>query len=45
MSGVEIIRKPDLAGKRFAFALTEDRVGHYPEFHAHSQGLRRQNTV
>ena len=34
MSGVEIIGKPDLSGKRFAFALTEDRVGHYPEFRA-----------
>lgn len=32
MSGVEIIGKPDLSGKRFAFALAEDRVGHYPEF-------------
>ena len=34
MSGVEIISKPDLSGKRFAFALTEDSVGHYPEFRA-----------
>jgi hypothetical protein len=34
MSGVEIIGKPDLSGKRFAFALAEDRVGHYPEFRA-----------
>jgi hypothetical protein len=32
MSGVEIIGKQDLSGKRFAFALAEDRVGHYPEF-------------
>jgi hypothetical protein len=34
MSGVEIIGKPELSGKRFAFALAEDRVGHYPEFRA-----------
>jgi hypothetical protein len=34
MSGVEIIGKLDLSGKRFAFALAEDRVGHYPEFRA-----------
>ena len=34
MSDVEIIGKPDLSGKRFAFALTEDRVGHYSEFRA-----------
>jgi hypothetical protein len=34
MSGVEIIGKPDLSGKRYAFALAEDRVGHYPEFRA-----------
>jgi len=25
---------PDLAGKRLAFALSEQRVGHYPEFRA-----------
>ena len=34
MSGVEIIGKPDLSDKRFAFALAEDRVSHYPEFRA-----------
>ncbi|OQW59514.1 MAG: hypothetical protein A4S14_06075 [Proteobacteria bacterium SG_bin9] len=32
MSDVETIDTPDLSGKRFAFALAEDRVGHYPEF-------------
>jgi hypothetical protein len=32
MTGVTVVAKPDLSGKRFAFALAEDRVGHYPEF-------------
>ena len=32
MSGVEISKRPDLSGKRRALVLTEDRVGHYPEF-------------
>jgi hypothetical protein len=32
MTGVTIVAMPDLSGKRFAFALAEDRVGHYPEF-------------
>src|SRR6266481_5956057 len=32
--GVAIISKPDLADKRLAFALAEDRIGHYPEFRA-----------
>jgi hypothetical protein len=31
---VTIIQKPDLQGKRLAFALAEDRVGHYPGFRA-----------
>lgn len=34
MSDVEVIGKPDLSGKRLAFGLAEDRVGHYPEFRA-----------
>jgi hypothetical protein len=34
MSGVSVVPKPDLAGKRLAFALAEDRVGHYAEFRA-----------
>lgn len=34
MSAVAIIEKPDMSGKRLAFALAEDRVGHYPEFRA-----------
>jgi hypothetical protein len=29
---VAVIAKPDLAGKRLAFALAEDRIGHYAEF-------------
>ena len=32
MNGVEVTRQPELAGKRRALVLTEDRVGHYPEF-------------
>jgi hypothetical protein len=32
MSEVAIIGKPDLQGKRFSFALAEDRLAHYPEF-------------
>jgi hypothetical protein len=32
MTGVTVVATPDLSGKRFAFALAEDRVGHYPEF-------------
>lgn len=32
MIEVAIIEKPDLRGKRLAFALAEDRVAHYPEF-------------
>ncbi len=34
MTGVAVIRRPELSGKRFAFALAEDRVAHYPEFRA-----------
>jgi len=29
---VTLIAKPNLQGKRLAFALAEDRVAHYPEF-------------
>jgi hypothetical protein len=32
MTEVAIIGKPDLRGKRLAFALAEDWVAHYPEF-------------
>ncbi len=32
MTQVEIIENPDGTGKRRALVLTEDRVGHYPEF-------------
>jgi hypothetical protein len=32
MSEVELIAKPNLDGKRRALVLTEDRIGHYPEF-------------
>lgn len=32
MGDVSIISRPDMTGKRLAFALAEDRVGHYPEF-------------
>jgi hypothetical protein len=34
MSDVTIVPRPDLAGKRLAFALAEDRLGHYDEFRA-----------
>lgn len=29
---VSVVASPDLAGKRLAFVLSEDRLGHYPEF-------------
>jgi len=31
-ASVAVVDAPNLAGKRRAFALAEDRVGHYPEF-------------
>lgn len=34
MTDVSVVGKPDLQGKRLAFALAEDRVAHYPEFRA-----------
>ena len=34
MTQVEIVENPVLDGKRRAFVLAEDRVGHYPEFRA-----------
>lgn len=34
MTDVSIVSAPDLAGRRRALALTEHRVGHYPEFRA-----------
>jgi hypothetical protein len=33
MAAVRVITTPSLEGKRRAFVLAEDRVGHYPEFH------------
>jgi hypothetical protein len=32
MTDVTVIGNADLAGKRLAFGLAEDRIGHYPEF-------------
>jgi hypothetical protein len=32
MTTLNVVEKPDLSGKRLAFALAEDRIGHYPEF-------------
>jgi hypothetical protein len=32
MTEIEIVENPGLGGKRKALVLTEDRVGHYPEF-------------
>jgi hypothetical protein len=32
MTDVTVIGKEDLNGKRLAFGLAEDRIGHYPEF-------------
>lgn len=32
MSTVTVITTPSLEGKRRAFVLAEDRIGHYPEF-------------
>jgi hypothetical protein len=32
MSDVTVVSKPNTDGKRLALVLTEDRVGHYPEF-------------
>ncbi len=32
MSDVTMVSKPNTDGKRLALVLTEDRVGHYPEF-------------
>jgi hypothetical protein len=34
MTTVAVVTAPDLAGKRLALALAEDRIGHYPEFRA-----------
>jgi hypothetical protein len=34
MTEVEIVENPVLDGKRRAFVLAEDRLGHYPEFRA-----------
>jgi len=35
MIDVTVVAKPDLTGKRLAFALAEDRIGHYAEFRAY----------
>jgi len=32
MTQIEIVDEPELVGTRRALVLTEDRVGHYPEF-------------
>jgi hypothetical protein len=32
MTRIEIVESPELEGKRRALVLTEDRLGHYPEF-------------
>jgi hypothetical protein len=32
MTEVAVIEKPGLEGKRLSFALSEDRLAHYPEF-------------
>ena len=32
MTQVEIVDNPELDGTRRALVLTEDRIGHYPEF-------------
>lgn len=32
MNAVTVVDAPDLAGRRLALVLTEDRIGHYPEF-------------
>lgn len=32
MAGVTVVPRPGAEGKRLALVLTEDRVGHYPEF-------------
>jgi hypothetical protein len=34
MTDVTVVERQDLAGKRLAFGLAEDRIGHYPEFRA-----------
>lgn len=32
MAAVNVVPEPSLEGKRLAFVLAEDRLGHYPEF-------------
>src|SRR5260370_35540359 len=32
MTEIEVVENPGLSGKRKTLVLTEDRVGHYPEF-------------
>src|SRR5690242_3576273 len=32
MANVTVVPRPSTEGKRLALVLTEDRVGHYPEF-------------
>jgi hypothetical protein len=34
MNAVRVVQAPPLSGKRRAHLLTEDRLGHYPEFRA-----------
>ena len=53
MTPIEIIHNPELHGTRRALVLTEDRVGHYPEFREffvrrfslNSEGLSRPGYV
>jgi hypothetical protein len=35
MADVTVVAKPDTNDKRLALVLTEDRLGHYPEFRAY----------
>jgi hypothetical protein len=32
VAAVNVVPEPSLEGKRLAFVLAEDRLGHYPEF-------------
>jgi hypothetical protein len=32
MTGISVIGRQDLTGRRLEFGLVEDRLGHYPEF-------------
>ena len=45
MTDVTIISCPSLTGKRRAFLLAEDRIGHYPEFRAFFSRVFELETV